>query len=194
METATLIAAGWCSGLNAYLTVLILGVAGRFGWADTPAALHRPWVLALAAVMFAVEFVVDKVPVLDSAWDVVHTAVRPAVAAAIGASMAGVHLGQPEASLLAAGLALTGHATKATTRLAINLSPEPLTNIVASASEDGLVATLVVLALAAPEVAAVLTVAALVIGLIVAFVLLKVAVKGVGAVRQRLGARRSLDR
>ena len=155
METATLLAAGWTAGLNAYLTVLILGVSGRLGWAPTPASLQQTWVLAVCAVLFVGEFVIDKIPFADSAWDVLHTLVRPAVAAAVGAAAAGsASLGQPTASLFAAGLALIAHLSKATTRLAINVSPEPATNIVASLTEDTTVAAVVALALARPRLAA----------------------------------------
>lgn len=186
VETATLIAAGWCSGINAYLTVLLLGLAGRFGWADTPLSLQRPWVLIAAGVLFAIEFVVDKVPVLDSLWDVAHTLVRPGVAAAVGTALAGAELGRPQAAILAGGLALTGHASKATTRLAINMSPEPFTNIIASVSEDGLVATLVSLAMASPRVAAAITVAVMAIGVVVAVSLFTVARRGYRVLRRRI--------
>lgn len=153
METASLVAAGWASGVNAYLTVLVLAIAGRAGWADVPDSIERPWVIAAAAVMFAIEFVVDKVALLDSAWDVAHTLIRPTVGAALGAAIAGAELGEWEASLLAGSLALVGHAAKATTRLTINLSPEPATNVVASFAEDGLVTGLVVLAITRPRLA-----------------------------------------
>lgn len=189
METATLVAAGWTSGINAYLTVLVLGLAGRFGWADTPASLQRPWVLAVCGALFLVEFVVDKIPLLDSAWDSVHTFIRPAVAAMVGAAATQTALHQPAASLVAAGLALTAHASKASTRLAINVSPEPFTNIVASFTEDGVVLGVVALALARPRLAAVVALLAMVLFLAVALALLSLARKGVRALRRRLSGR-----
>ena len=72
MELGTLLGASWAWGINAYLTVLVLGISGRLGWADTPDSLHRPIVLIPAAVMFLIEFVVDKVPYVDNLWDVVQ--------------------------------------------------------------------------------------------------------------------------
>jgi hypothetical protein len=104
-------------------------------------------VLAAAGVAFVIEFVIDKVPILDSLWDLGHTFIRPVVGGLTGAAIAGAQLGRPAAFALAAGLALIGHLTKTTSRLAINMSPEPLTNILASVAEDGLVAVLVALAM-----------------------------------------------
>lgn len=173
METASLVAAGWASGVNAYLTVLVLAIAGRAGWADVPDSIERPWVIAAAAVMFAVEFVVDKVALLDSMWDVAHTLIRPTVGAALGTAIAGAELGEWEAALLAGSLALVGHAAKATTRLTINLSPEPATNVVASVAEDGLVTAMVVLAITRPRLAAALAVVAAVVSIVVVVVLVR---------------------
>lgn len=178
MESITFVAAGWAAGLNAYLTVLILGVSGRLGWADTPHSLQQTWVLIAAGVAFVVEFVVDKVPLLDSLWDTVHTVIRPVIGGLTGAAIAGASLGKPAAFALAAGLALTGHLTKATTRLAINMSPEPFTNIVASVSEDGVVAALVPLAMAYPKVAAVVAAVLAVVGLLVVMLLWRFVRKG----------------
>ena len=183
MDIATLIAAGWSSGVNAYLTVLLLGSAGRLGLADTPESLQRNWVLGAAAVLYLIEFVVDKVPLLDSAWDAVHTFIRPAIGAALGVALVDGQTDQLVAALLAGGLALTGHAAKSTTRLAINTSPEPVTNVIASLGEDGLVATLVLLSLSYPKTAAGLALIAMVLSLALAFVLLRLARRGLRAVR-----------
>ena len=185
METAALVAASFGAGVNAYLTVLLLGVSGRLGWADTPESLQRPWVIGLSAALFAVEFVVDKVPLLDSLWDVAHTLVRPSVGAALGAAVAGAELGQPQASILAAAIALTAHTGKATARLAINASPEPFTNIAASFGEDGFVAVLVTLALTRPRLTAALTAVALVIALVTAWVAFRIARRGWRRLRSR---------
>lgn len=190
VETAMVVVAGWCSGINAYLTLLLLGVAGRLGWAEVPATLERPAVLAVAAVLFAVEFVVDKVPLADTAWDALHTLVRPSVAAAVGAASASAALEQPWASLLAAGLALTAHLSKASTRLAINLSPEPASNVVASLGEDAVVAAVVALALARPRLAATVALVLMVVFAAVAVALLALARRGLRAVRRRLAERR----
>ena len=85
----TLISSGWASGVNAYLTVALLSLAGRAGWGDVPESLQSDGVLAAALVLFAIEFVADKVPYVDNAWDAVHTAVRPAIASALGVGFAG---------------------------------------------------------------------------------------------------------
>lgn len=178
METAALVAASFGAGVNAYLTVLLLGVGGRLGWADTPESLQRPSVMAVDAILFAVEFVVDKVPLLDSAWDLLHTLVRPSVGAALGAAIAGAELGQPQASILAAALALSAHVGKASTRLAINASPEPFTNIAASLLEDGFVAGVVSLAMFRPRLAAAVAVVALAGALVASWFALRLARRG----------------
>jgi hypothetical protein len=159
---------GWAAGVNLYLTVGLLGLAGRFDLVAVPEALTNPWVIGTAFAVFAAEFVVDKIPYLDSAWDAIHTFVRPAGAAFLGAVLAG-----DASALLQAGaasgsglLALASHAAKATTRAAINTSPEPFTNITASLTEDVLVAAVVVLALSYPEVALVVAATLLVLGLL----------------------------
>lgn len=185
MELGTLLGASWAPGINAYLTVLVLGVSGRLGWADTPESLHRPMVLIPAAVMFLIEFVVDKVPYLDNLWDVVHTVIRPSVAAALSTTMASVSLNRPTAMALAAGLALTGHSLKATGRLAINLSPEPFTNIITSLGEDGLVGVVVALAMAYPVAAGGIAVVLAIISVVVVVILWKVARRGWRALRHR---------
>jgi hypothetical protein len=185
VETVSLVAAGWSSGVNAYLTVLVLAVAGRFGWAEVPSSLEQTWVLVGAAVLCSVEFVVDKVPLLDSAWDGVHTLVRPTIGAALGAAIASAELGRPQASLLAGGLALTGHAAKATTRVTINLSPEPVTNVVASVFEDGVVTAMMVLAITRPRLAAVLAALAVVVSIVLVVVLVRVVRRSRRSLRAR---------
>ena len=88
MPFGTIAASGWASGLNLYGTALILGLAGRLGWAENPAQLQSTWFLVLVGVLYAVEFVVDKVPWLDSAWDAVHTVIRPVGGALLGVALA----------------------------------------------------------------------------------------------------------
>src|SRR5918999_3840467 len=84
------ITSGWASGVNAYAVVLVLGLLGRFAGVDAvPAALERNEILVGAAVLYLLEFVVDKIPWLDSTWDAVHTAIRPTVGAALGLLLAG---------------------------------------------------------------------------------------------------------
>lgn len=148
---------GWASGVNAYAVVLLMGLLGRFaGIEQVPGALQRTDVLVVAAVLFAVEVVADKIPYLDSAWDAVHTVVRPAVGAALGAMLAG------EAGTLQQGLmattggasALASHVVKAYLRAAVNTSPEPVSNVAVSAAEDLTVAGVISLAVVNPWVAA----------------------------------------
>ena len=149
-------ASGWASGLNLYGTALLLGLAGRFGWAHTPQQLQHTWVLVLMGVLYALEFVVDKIPWADSAWDSVHTVIRPIGGGLIGALFA-ADAGDPAviAALLGGGFSLTAHGAKASTRAMANTSPEPVGNIALSLAEDGVVAGMVALALAFPIVAGV---------------------------------------
>jgi hypothetical protein len=166
LETVGLVAGtGWASGLNLYLATLMLGVAGRLGWADIPAVLTRVDVMVVAGVLFTVEFAADKIPFLDNVWDAVHTFVRPVGAAALGAVIAGEasSVGAALAAIAAALLALDAHGAKATTRLVANTSPEPFSNIGLSFAEDIGVALLIALAIANPLVA-VIVVAMLVVG------------------------------
>ncbi|MGH8909021.1 MAG: DUF4126 domain-containing protein [Egibacteraceae bacterium] len=143
------------AGVNLYAVALLLGVFGRLGLVETPEALTRTDVLIAAGALYLVEFVADKVPYLDSLWDVAHTVVRPLGAGAIGYLLAGQADSLPQAlSATASGtLAVTSHAAKATTRAAVNTSPEPFSNIVLSLAEDGLVAAIVALAVAFPVIA-----------------------------------------
>ncbi len=158
---------GWASGVNAYATVLLLGLLGRFAGLDgVPAGLERTDVLVAAAGMFVLEFVADKVPYLDSAWDAVHTVVRPTVGAAIGLLATGDATSLQGAVLAATGgaTALASHGVKAGLRLAVNASPEPASNVVVSLVEDFSVAGVIALLLAAPWVAAGIAAALLLLG------------------------------
>ncbi len=131
----------WASGINLYAAILMLGLLGAGGNIVLPPGLEiltNPLVIAAAGLMYTVEFVADKIPGVDSAWDSVHTFIRiPA-----GALLAAEAVGQVDpavslaAALLGAGLATTTHAAKAGTRILINASPEPFSNSFASFSED----------------------------------------------------------
>lgn len=148
---------GWASGVNAYAVVVVLGLLGRFGGVDAvPVTLQRTDVLVIAAVLYGLEFVVDKIPWLDSTWDAVHTAIRPIVGAAIGLLLAGDATSVEQALAAAAGglSALASHAVKAGLRAAVNTSPEPASNVAVSVAEDVTVAGLISLAVVAPWVAA----------------------------------------
>jgi uncharacterized membrane protein len=140
------------SGLNLYATVLTLGLMQRYGWLGLPpewSLLSHTWVLALAAVLFVIEFIADKVPYLDSAWDALHTFIRiPAGAILMAAAVADVDPPlRLAAGLIGGSLALTTHSAKATARLAANASPEPFSNVLLSTLED--IATVFLLAMAA---------------------------------------------
>ena len=131
----------WTSGINLYATVAALGIAGRAGMVALPAGLQiltEPLVIAVACVMYVVEFFADKVPYFDSAWDTVHTFIRvPAGAILAARSLGSVNPALELAALLAGGgITLAAHGTKATLRLAINVSPEPFSNWLASIGED----------------------------------------------------------
>jgi hypothetical protein len=147
---------GWASGISAYATVLLLGIIGRTGLAEVPDLLTRTDVMVVAGVLTAVELVADKIAWLDSAWDGVHTFVRPVVAAGLGAVLAGQAetLEQAGAAALAAAVALLTHAGKAGLRLGVNASPEPVTNVAVSSAEDVTVAGVLLLATQAPWLAA----------------------------------------
>jgi hypothetical protein len=147
---------GWASGISAYATVLLLGIIGRTGLAEVPDLLTRTDVMVVAGVLTAVELVADKIAWLDSAWDGVHTFVRPVVAAGLGAVLAGQAetLEQAGAAALAAAVALLTHAGKAGLRLWVNASPEPVTNVAVSSAEDVSVAGVLLLATQAPWLAA----------------------------------------
>ena len=167
METLPLaIANGWGCGISAYAVVLITGLVGRSGVADTPEVLQRTDVLVAASVLLVIEFVADKIPYVDSAWDSVHTFVRPAIGGVLGALLAGdaSTLGQAVAAVGTGGIALSSHLAKGGIRLAVNASPEPVTNVVASLTEDGAVAGVTLLAWEHPWPAAIIALVLLVTG------------------------------
>jgi hypothetical protein len=147
MSEAHLFAIGvllaWLAGIRVYLTVFGIGLAGLLGWLDLPQALQvtqSPWVLGVSGALALAEFFADKIPGVDSGWDLLHTLLRvPAGAFLAAAAMSpDGHLG---AGMLAtgAGVALASHGLKAGTRLLVNMSPEPVSNWAASGTEDGLV-------------------------------------------------------
>lgn len=178
---------GWASGVNAYLAVSLLSAAGRLGWMDVPPALERTDVLLGALALFVLEFFVDKIPFLDSTWDVVHTVVRPLLAVWLGIGFVegGEGWTQAVGGVTAGGLATASHLTKATTRAAINASPEPVTNVMTSLFEDGLVIGVVWLAVAHPLVALGVVLFLLVTGAVLAVVLLRFARRGLARLRAR---------
>jgi len=134
------------AGLNLYLTVLVAGLAVRFEWVALSsgfgdlAALGNPWVIGVAGALFLIEFFADKLPFVDSVWDLVHTAIRPAGGIALAlAALGDMHpVATVVAVLLAGSAALSTHGTKSGLRASLNLSPEPVSNSVASVTEDSL--------------------------------------------------------
>ncbi|MFX4271338.1 DUF4126 domain-containing protein [Propionibacteriaceae bacterium Y1685] len=163
---------GWASGINAYATVLILGLLGRFAHiADIPEGLQRTDVLIVMAVLTVIELVADKIPYVDSAWDTISTVIRPIAGATIGALMAGANGDIWTVTLAAVGgiTALVSHLTKAGLRLAINTSPEPVTNVGASLAGDVAVTGVATVSVLAPVQVAVVVAILLVIGLVVLF-------------------------
>jgi hypothetical protein len=170
LPVSLIFTSGVASGVNSYAAVLVLGLLGRFGHiAAVPPVLERPSVLAAAAVLYTGQFVVGKIPVLDSVWDVVHTALRPVVGGAIGVIMAQYAHANPAATIAAAALgggsALASHAVKTGTRVGVNASPEPVSNIVASLLEDLSVAGLVSFAVFHPATAAIVAAVVLIAGI-----------------------------
>jgi len=149
--------ASWVSGINVYATVATLGLLSRFAHLKLPGELEvlsSWWVIGIAVFMFVVEFIADKVPVVDSTWDVIHTFIRIPAGAVLAATAFGDfdRSVQVIAFLLGGGLALSSHGTKAATRAVINTSPEPVSNIVVSLAEDVLVVVSILLAVFLPVV------------------------------------------
>lgn len=152
----TVLASGWASGINAYLCVLMLGLLGRIGGVEAvPEALTRNDVLIVAGILCLVEFFADKIPYVDSIWDALSTAVRPAAGAVIAMLLAGDASSVEQAVLAVSGggAALVSHLLKGGLRLVVNTSPEPVTNIGVSVAEDVAVAGVATLAVLNPAVA-----------------------------------------
>ena len=166
MSEAQLFAVGillaWLAGIRAYLTVFGIGLAGALGWLHLPPALEAtqsPWVLGVSGVLALVEFFADKIPGVDSGWDLLHTLLRIPVGAFLAAAAFSPdgHLG---AGMLAtgAGAALASHVLKSGTRALLNTSPEPASNWTASAGEDVVTVGALALAFAHPWLALALVV------------------------------------
>jgi uncharacterized membrane protein len=153
----------WLAGIRVYLTVFGIGIAGYFGWLDLPQALEvttSPWVLGVSGVLAIAEFFADKIPGVDSGWDLLHTLLRIPAGAFLAAATLSPdgHLG---AGMLAtgAGVALTSHLIKTGSRALMNTSPEPVSNWTASATEDAVVVGGLALAFAHPWFALAIVVA-----------------------------------
>ena len=171
IETLSLVlGTGFSSGLNLYATVATLGILQRFGVIHLPEKLQvlsHPLVLGVALALYAVEFLADKVPYIDSVWQAIHTFIRPPAAALLAFSVTAA-ASEPwrwAAALLAGGIALTSHGTKASARAAANLSPEPLSNWALSFGEDLLAVWLTWFATTHPQLAVAVVIMLLVISL-----------------------------
>ncbi len=163
-STLTLaLGSAWTSGINLYATVSILGLLQKFGSIKLPGGLDildNWWIIGVAGFLYAIEFVADKVPYIDSVWDVIHTFIR-VPAGAIVAFAATTEMDATVmivATLFGGGLALSSHGTKAALRAGANLSPEPFSNWILSITEDILVIVGVFLAVFAPVLIAIVLV------------------------------------
>ena len=161
MSEAHLFALGvllaWLAGIRVYLTVFGVGIAGYLGWLDLPQALEvttSPWVLGLSAVLAVAEFFADKIPGVDSGWDLLHTLLRIPAGAFLAASAMSPD-GDLGTGMLAtgAGVALASHLLKSGSRALLNTSPEPVSNWTASVTEDVAVVGALALAFAHPWIA-----------------------------------------
>ena len=150
----------FASGLNLYATVAAAGLFERFGLVHLPPSLHvlaNPVIIGIAGALFIIEFIADKIPLVDSAWDAVHTFIRPPAAMLIAWSSFGSvpEIWKIGAALLAGSVALTSHGAKASARAAANTSPEPFSNWILSFAEDAIAIFLSWLAAQHPVITAV---------------------------------------
>ncbi|MFB7606836.1 DUF4126 domain-containing protein [Streptomyces gardneri] len=165
---------GWASGINAYAVVLLFGIFGATGLTDeVPESLQRTDVLVVAGVLFLCEAVADKIPYVDSAWDSVHTVIRPIAGAVVAALLAGQDGSLPQLAAGAVGgtTALLSHFVKAGTRMAVNTTPEPFSNVALSLAEDLGVAAIVTFAIFNPVAASIIAAVLLALGLAILFFL-----------------------
>lgn len=186
---AYVVISGWASGISVYATVLVTGLAGRFGGLDSvPQVFERTEVLVLAAILAALEFVADKIPFLDSAWDAAHTVIRPAFGALVGGLIAGEtgDLNEALAAALGGTTAFGSHTTKASLRLAVNASPEPISNIVLSLSEDTALVSVLLLAVHHPWAALAIALVLLFFGAVLATLAIRRIRRGFRRLRSRL--------
>jgi hypothetical protein len=182
-------ALGWASGLRLYAVLFLTGMAGFMGWVDLPTGLkllQHPAMLAASGAMLFVEFFVDKIPGLDTVWDLIHTLVRIPAGAMLAASVFGADQATwaSVAALLGGTLAATSHVAKATTRAAVNTSPEPFSNVAMSLLGDGVVPVALWLSWSHPALFFVM----LAIGLVVMVLLIWMLAKFLRALARRLSA------
>ena len=171
-------ALGWASGLRLYAVLFITGAAGYLGWLPLPPGLQvlqHPVVMGASGLMVAVEFFADKIPALDSLWDLVHTFIRIPAGAALAAAVFGGDSATwaTVAGVLGGTLAATAHTAKATTRAAVNTSPEPFSNIGLSLLGDAAVPGMLYLAWQQPTWFLVALAVAVVLAVVLMVVLFK---------------------
>jgi hypothetical protein len=159
-----LLGGSWASGINMYMTTAGLGIAHRMGWLTLPGqldTLSHPGIIGLAILMYAVEFVADKIPFVDSLWDSIHTFIRPVGGGILGYMALGeaTPLLQSVAALMTGSIALSSHLTKATARIAVNSVPTGIGNSVASVTEDAGVFGVLYLIVKHPIIATIVVVA-----------------------------------
>ena len=178
--------ASWASGINPYLLVFLAGLLGRFTGAEVPPGFERMDVLVIFGVLVVIDAIADKVMLVDSAWDVVNTAIRPIAGAVVAVLIVTPDVDLPTAEVAAAGgtVALITHLAKATTRLAVNTSPEPASNVVVSVAEDVAVCGVVLVAVVNPWVAAAIALVLLTVAVVVAIIVARAARRGIRRVRQ----------
>ena len=171
-------ALGWASGLRLYAALFLVGGAGFMGYVDLPEGLRmlqHPAVMAASGFMCFIEFFADKIPFVDSIWDMVHTLIRIPAGAALAASTLGADGSAMAwiAALVGGSLAATSHTVKMTTRAAVNTSPEPFSNVAVSLAEDGLVVFMLWLSATHPTVFAIVLVLTVVCMLLLLIVLIR---------------------
>jgi Domain of unknown function (DUF4126) len=176
--TALAAALGWAAGIRLYLVVFLTGLAGFMGAIPLPSGLsilQHPAMLSASGFMVFVEFFADKIPGLDSLWDVIHTVIRVPAGAALAGGVFGADSATmgTVAALVGGSLAATAHATKATTRAAVNTSPEPFSNIAVSLLEDGLVIFMLWLATNHPVIFGITLLIVLVLSVLLIIMLFK---------------------
>ena len=179
----------WVSGIRLYATVATLGLLGRFAHLRLPGELEvltNGWVIGIATALFVVEFFADKIPYLDSTWDVIHTFIRIPAGAVLAAAAFGDfdRRVQVVALLVGGGLALSAHGTKAAARAAVNLSPEPFSNIVVSLVEDVVAVVSIMLAIFLPIALIVLVTGFVVLSLFLLPKIIRLMRGGIGRMRR----------
>ena len=176
---------GWASGINAYAVLVMLNLLGRYaGLDEVPTSVQSTGVLVIAGSMFLVEFVTDKIPYVDTAWDTISTVIRPAIATMLGYLLAGQADTVDQAfdqwwyAALGGATALASHLVKAGIRLGVNASPEPFTNVAVSLGEDVTVVAVITLALYHPWLAFGIALTLFVTGMALVLLLMRLVRRG----------------